>query len=228
MKKLLTLTLALMGLAAMTSFAAEDATKFPGWNCTDAAKFASCAAAQPDTPSGRQIRQNCTILAKMIADKVTTFEEFCKVVDSLYPQTGNGVDAKTAASHYTIARHAKSTFPYLMGRWMPEGYAYTKVHYPSYLYVYQYKAGPGKAINITNEQLYADLTAVAKTLKKTQHKQAAILLKRILDLSTDISDLTVKKDLQTLNRLYTRHFLADEANWNAIVSEIRANLEAYK
>ena len=226
MKKLLTLTLALLGLAAMTSFAAEDAAKFPGWNCADAAKFTACAAAQPDTPSGRQIRQNCTILARMIADKVTTFEEFCKVVDSLYPQTG--VDAKTATSHYSVARHAKSTFPYLMGRWMQEGYAYTKVHYPSYLYVYQYKAGPGKAINITNEQLYADLTAVAKTLKKTQHKQAAILLKRILDLSTDISDLSVKKDLQTLNRLYTRHFLADEANWNAIVSEIRANLEAYK
>ena len=226
MKKIFTLTLALLGLAAMTSFAAEDAAKFPGWNCTDAAKFTACAAAQPDTPSGRQIRQNCTILARMIADKVMTYEDFCKVVDSLYPQTG--VDAKTATSHYSIARHAKSTFPYLMGRWMQEGYAYTKVHYPAYLYVYQYKAGPGKAINITNEQLYADLTAVAKTLKKTQHKQAAILLKRILDLSTDISDLTVKKDLLTLNRLYTRHFLADEANWNAIVSEIRANLEAYK
>ena len=56
MKKLLSLTIALMGLA-ITATAAEDAAKFPGWNCTDAAKFASCAAAQPDTPSGRQIRQ---------------------------------------------------------------------------------------------------------------------------------------------------------------------------
>ena len=225
MKKILTLALALLGLT-LTVTAAEDAAKFPGWNCPDAAKYTACANAQPDTPSGRQIRNNCIIIARMIADKVTTYEDFCKVVDSLYPQTG--VDAKTATSHYSVARHAKSTFPYLMGRWMQEGYAYTKVHYPSYLYVYQYKSGPGKAINITNEQLYADLTAVAKTLKKTQYKQAAILLKRILDLSTDISDLTVKKDLQTLNRLYTRHFLADEANWNAIVSEIRANLEAYK
>ena len=225
MKKLLSLTLALMGLA-ITATAAEDAAKFPGWNCADAAKFTACAAAQPDTPSGRQIRQNCIILARMVTDQPASFEDFCKLVDGLYPVSG--VDKKTAESNFVVARHAKSTFPYLMGKWMQEGYAFAKVHYPSYLYVYQYKAGPGKAINITSEQLYADLVSVAATLKKTQHKQAAILVKRILDLSIDISDLSVKKDLQKLNRLYTRHFLADEARWNAIVSEIRANLEAYK
>lgn len=225
MKKLLTLTLALLGLA-ITATAAEDAAKFPGWNCADAAKFVAYANVQDDTPLGKQRRQTSLIMAKVIETKAVTYADFCTAVDSVYPQTN--VDDKTAKCNKIIARHAKSTFPYLMNKWLPEGYAYAKVHSPAYLYVYQYKAGPGKAINITKEQLYADLTAVAKTLKKTQYKQAAILLKRILDLSTDISDLTVKKDLQTLNRLYTRHFLADEANWNAIVSEIRANLEAYK
>lgn len=224
MKKIFTLTLALMGLA-LTLTAADDATKFPGWKCTDAAKYTACAVAQPDTPLGIQRKNACTILAKTITDKVTTYAEFQKTVDLLYPVTG--VAKKEAAENAVTARWAKCCFPYLMGKWMNEGYAYCKIHYPSYLYVYQYKAGPGKEINITNEQLYADLVSAAITLKKGQHKNAAIMLKRILDLSIHISDLTVKKDLQKLNRLYTRHFLADEANWNAIVSEIRANLAAY-
>ena len=225
MKKLLSLTLALMGLA-ITATAAEDAAKFPGWNCTDAAKFVAFANVQDDTPLGKQRRQTSLIMAKVIETKAVTYADFCNAVDTVYPQTY--VEDKTAKCNKIIARHAKSTFPYLMNKWLPEGYTYAKVHNPSYLYVYQYKAGPGKVINISSEQLYADLVGVAKTLTRQKHKHAAILLKRILDLSVEISELTVKKDLQTLNRLYTRHFLADEANWNAIVSEIRANLEAYK
>ena len=214
---------ALLGSAILTLTAA-DAPKFPGWNGT-AAEYTACAAAQPDTPHGIQIRRTSTLMARVVTDKPATFTDYCGIVDAVFPVTGG--DAKTAAGNTVFRVHAKACFPYLMGKWLQEGYAYTKVHKPYYLYVYQYKAGSGKPIAISDEQLYADLVAAAGTLKKTQAKIAAVMVKRILDLAPGISDLTVKKDLQKLNRIYTRFFLEDEANWNPIVSEIRANLAAY-
>ena len=207
----------LLESALLTVNAAEE-PKFPGWNAT-AAEYTTYADAQPDTPGGKQARHTATLMARVATEKPATYADYCRIVDAVFPTTG--VNAKTAAGNTILGVHAKACLPYLMGRWLQEGYAYTKVHKPHYLYVYQYKAGPGKPIAISDEQLYADLVAAAVTLKKTQAKIAAVLVKRILDLAPNVSELTVKKDLQRLNRLYTRHFLTDEASWNAVVSEIR-------
>ena len=216
---------ALLGSALLTLTAAE-APKLPGWHAT-AEEYTACAAAQPDTPHGVQIRRTCTLMARVVTEKPATFTAYCDLVDAVFPVTGTGVTTKIAAENTIFRVHAKACFPYLMGKWLQEGYAFAKVHKPDYLYVYQYKAGSGKPIAISDEQLYADLVAAAGTLKKTQAKIAAVMVKRILDLAPGISEITVKKDLQKLNRVYTRFFLADEANWNPIVSEIRANLAAY-
>ena len=72
---------ALLGSAILTLTAAE-APKLPGWHAT-AEEYTACAAGQPDTPHGVQIRRTSTLMARVVTDKPATYADYCGIVDNV-------------------------------------------------------------------------------------------------------------------------------------------------
>lgn len=212
MKKLFAL---LLTFAAVALFAADY--QFPGWKCTDQAKLTAAAAAAPSEWEKTLI----VILQKLATNPVSNFEQLCKIIDE-------EVNASEITDKNSAFIEFKKQFPYCRNEFIKEAWEFCKKNPSAYdFYFVAYKA---EQLNLTELQRYLSIRDLLFKYNTADASHVRELIDSLLDVavaSDGVDGISVKEDLQKLNRKFSKHLLDDKAAWEPVIAKIRTTLETY-
>lgn len=210
MKKLFAL---LLTFAAVALFAADY--QFPGWKCTDQAKLTAAAAAAPNAWAKAQI----AVLQKLAAKQPADFAEFCAVIDEVVK--GSEIESKEYAFVYF-----KKQFAYCRGEFMSEAWEFCVKNPTEYDLFYLLNKSKVQLSDVTR------YSSIRDYLLKYRYDVATTncALDMLIDLAASVDgtdSISVKTDLQKMNRKFSKNLLDDKAAWEPVIAKIRTTLETY-
>lgn len=215
MKKLV-IALAIMAMAAITAIA-QEAFKFPGWNCKDVALLQE----QLELAPTEGWKMTISIVLACAQNPPADFAAACTVIDNAI--TAIKPDATDAEKLWRKKQYANCT-----GKWIAEAWQYCKANpsdFDAHYLLYRTPAQLGET-----PDSYCDLVYPLLTAGITNPAQAGRAIKAYC---TQLPKSSIPRPerftkLQMLNDIYTAKLIEDKAAWGDVIAQIRTVMELYK
>ena len=215
MKKLV-LTLAIMAMAAITAIA-QEAFKFPGWNCRDVAVLQQ----QLELAPNEDWKMAVAIVLAAAQNPPADFAAACTVIDNAI--TAIKPDATDAGRIWR-----KKQYAFCTGQWLVDAWQYCKANpsnYDVYYLLYRTPEQLGETTDSYCEAVYQTLVAGI-----SNPGNAGKLIKAYC---TQLPKSSIPRPerftkLQMLNDIYTAKLIEDKAAWGDVIAQIRTVMELYK
>ena len=207
--------ISLFATLALSAFADYQ---FPGWRCNDAAKFQASIASAPKL----SFKCRDAVMLRMIQKPVNSFAEFSALVDATVDEFKGNADPQQVSD---IKISLKKQITYIKNLWITDAWKFCQMN-PTH-FDENFVLSKSSEIGMTNSQAYTWL--MDRILKKNyqNHKIAAKIIEKIIDLAPSMTNIDVKDDLKKLNRKFSPMLIKDKAKWEPIVAMIRTALETY-
>ena len=209
MKKLV-IALAIMAIAAITAIA-QEAFKFPGWNCRDVAVLQHQLALAP----GDWEKINMTYMIDFASNgEPATFANACTRIDA-------AIDAISPRTAEDTRLSIRKQFAYCTGQFKAELIAYCQANPNEYDF----------HVAMTDQTDWGYQT-VADCLLKYQYSAGYVI--RAINylnrqaIALDKDDAEVLDLLKKLNRVFSARLIEDKEAWGGVVAQIRTMMETYK